>query len=1021
MKPRSLSFLADVSRVLCIALMTSAFAAPLAARAQQMAHCDIEPDGDIDRDDVAAIFAARNEPASGPTDPRDPDGNQVMDVNDARICTLRCTLPQCAPPAPNRAPLAHAGADQAVLTGATVTLNGSASNDPDGDALTFHWTLRDRPSGSQAGLDDPTSVMPRFVADADGRYEIDLIVNDGRVDSAIDTVVVTTIPANTAPVANAGSDRDALVGEPVVLDGSLSSDVDGDTLAFVWAFESQPSGSTATLTNADTVQATFVPDSIGTYVARLTVNDGRGGTASDTVEIRTVAANRAPQANAGEDQSVAVGDLVTLDGSASTDPDSDPLQYRWSFVSRPSGSGATLHDENTPTPSFTVDRAGDFVVQLIVNDGALDSEPDTVLVSSSNTPPVANAGNDVTAEVGEAVVLDGSASHDANGDALSFFWSIVARPNSSNAELASELTPTPRLTVDEAGLYVVQLIVNDGTIDSAPDSVLITVEGTPNRAPITGTDSHVVPFETSVVLDVLVNDSDPDGDPLVIDSVTGPVAGDASIEGQSIRYTPRAGYTGPDNFQYTVSDGRGGTSNGLVSITVAPPPGTVTISVSDEIARELGPDPGAFTIERTGAVSEPLTVFYTIIGTATNGVDYRAIDESVTIPAGAANVDVVIEPIPDALNEGPESVTLWIQARPEYYVGGAAIASISIVDSVVVSISAPDAQASEADLSPATILVTRSGDTSQPLNVSVTVSGTANQLGQIDATLEGLVAGSLIVIPAGASTASLTITPVRDNIVEGTEELTVTLRPSAGYVPAEEDSVTIAIADDPPIVTIAATDANAAEAGRDQGTFTFTRSGGNVAAPLTVFCAYSGTAQNSSDFDFVGCTATIPADELSGALTITPRPDNAVEGDETVIATLTVPTDNRYMIGSPSSATITIADDPVLITIVASDASASEAGPDSGVFTFTRSGGNLAQAIQVLLTRGGTASNGLDYVSLPVTIAIAANQTEATLTVTPVDDTLVEGTEVVELTVRPAQSYIVVAPGSASVSIADND
>src|SRR5690606_39057290 len=106
--------------------------------------------------------------------------------------------------------------------------------------------------------------------------------------------------------------------------------------------------------------------------------------------------------------------------------------------------------------------------------------------------------------------------------------------------------------------------------------------------------------------------------------------------------------------------------------------------------------------------------------------------------------------------------------------------------------------------------------------------------GQIDATLAGLAAGSLIVIPAGASTASLTITPVRDNTVEGTEELTVTLRPRAGYVPAEEDSVTIAIADDPPIVTIAATDANAAEAGRDQGTFTFTRSGGNVAAPLTV-------------------------------------------------------------------------------------------------------------------------------------------------------------------------------------------
>lgn len=241
-------------------------------------------------------------------------------------------------------------------------------------------------------------------------------------------------------------------------------------------------------------------------------------------------------------------------------------------------------------------------------------------------------------------------------------------------------------------------------------------------------------------------------------------------------------------------------------------------------------------------------------------------------------------------------------------------------------------------------------------------------------------------------------------------------------MPGADASATITIADDAPIVTVEATDAFAAEAGREPGVFTFARTGGNTAAALTVFCSFGGsTAANSSDFDFVGCSATIPAGQLTGTLTITPRSDNTVEGNETVVATLTTGVQNTYAIGTPSSATITIADDPVLITLTASDPNAAEADADPGMFTFTRSGGNVAQAVTVLLTRGGTAANGADYASLPVSISIGANQASATLAVTPVDDAIVESTETVELTVRPSQSYIVVAPGSATVSIADND
>lgn len=1013
---RTASFL--LSCVLCLLICTPW--AMKEAIAQQGQQCDVDIDGDIDRDDVNAIFAARNQPAL-PGDPRDADANGVVDVNDARICTQRCTLAQCAPAAPNRAPIANAGADQSVMPGTVVILNGSASTDPDGDPLSFRWLLRMRPAGSAAQLDTPTAVMPQFVADIDGRYEIDLVVSDGRTDSATDTVIVTTLPGNSAPVANAGSDRDAIVGSTVVLDASLSSDIDGDLLMYAWTLESQPAGSNAAIANAAEVQATFVPDVTGTYVARVRVEDGRGGSSSDSVEIRTVQGNRAPTADAGPDQAIAAGTVVTLDGSGSSDPDSDPLLYRWSMTSRPAGSAATLDSMTSVTPRFTADRAGDFVVQLTVNDGLVDSAPDTVLISSTNTPPVANAGEDRTASPGEQITLDGAGSSDANGDALAFFWSILSRPGASNASLIDPLTPTPSLTVDAAGLYVVQLVVNDGMVDSAPDTLVVTVEVL-NADPVTRTDTVTVPFETPTVIAVLSNDTDPDGDTLSIESLTAPVHGTAVIEGTSVRYTPAASYSGPDFFQYVASDGRGGTSTGFVDITVAPPAGTVTIEVTDDRAGEIGPERGAFTIYRTGPTDEPLTVSYRIIGTATNGVDYELLGETVTIAAGAASAVIEIAPIADADAEGAESVMLWISSGAGYQVGTPAIASLSIVDSVVVTIAATDALASEATLDAAVFTVTRSAaDLSQPLNVSVSRSGALNALGQIDATLSGIVAGSLIVIPAGATSANVVVTPVRDNVVEGTEELTLTLAASPGYTPGEPASATISVADDPAIVTVVATDAAAAEAGREPGVFTLSRTGGDPSAALSIQCSFAGsTASNSGDFDFASCPS-IPAHQLSATLTIRPRLDNAVEGDESVILTVTASAIGSYVVGSPASAGITIADDPPLVTLTVADASASETGPDTGTFVIGRSGGNVAQALTVTFDRGGTAIRGTDYDALPALITIAANASSSSIVITPIDDSVVEPVETVDLAVRPSQTYVVVSPGAGTISIADND
>ncbi len=235
----------------------------------------------------------------------------------------------------NTPPVANAGPDQNVFTGSLVTLDGSRSSDADGDELSYAWSFRDLPLGSLAELSNPALTRPTFLADQPGRYELDLTVFDGSDSSEPDSVVINTEDMNTDPVANAGPDQtNAFVGIEVVLDGSASSDIDGDPLFYLWAFQVRPSGSSATLTGSSNVNARFTPDVRGEFVLSLTVADGRGGSDIDTVVVSTEFTDRPPVANAGVDQSVLPQQQVLLDGSLSSDPDNDAISaYSWSFTS----------------------------------------------------------------------------------------------------------------------------------------------------------------------------------------------------------------------------------------------------------------------------------------------------------------------------------------------------------------------------------------------------------------------------------------------------------------------------------------------------------------------------------------------------------------------------------------------------------------------------------------------------------------------------------------------------------------
>lgn len=379
------------------------------------------------------------------------------------------------PVATNSPPVANAGPDQTVAVGQSVTLDGSKSSDANGAALHFHWSFLSRPLGSTAVLSDPTAMQPTFEVDRSGPYEAQLLVNDGVVESAPDSVIIST--QNSPPVAQAGLPQTVVVGTLVHLDGSASSDVDGDRLSFHWSLPDIPVGSLAVLSDPTAVQPTFTVDRPGTYRAQLLVNDGLVNSSPAQVAISTQ--NSPPVANAGPDQTVVVGETVQLDGSQSRDVDGDVLSYQWSFTSTPAGSLAMLSDPSVLHPTFVVDYSGTYTVQLLVNDGVLTSAADIVIISTHNSRPVADAGAAQTVAVGTTVQLDGRQSSDANGDLLSYRWALTRLPPGSAATLAAATAAQPTFVADTLGPYVAQLIVNDGQVDSTPATTTITAATPP--------------------------------------------------------------------------------------------------------------------------------------------------------------------------------------------------------------------------------------------------------------------------------------------------------------------------------------------------------------------------------------------------------------------------------------------------------------------------------------------------------------------------------------------------------------
>ena len=180
-----------------------------------------------------------------------------------------------------------------------------------------------------------------------------------------------------------------------------------------------------------------------------------------------------PVADAGPSTSVDLNDMVQLDGSGSYDMEGDSLTFAWEIISMPTGSVAILSVTNAVTPLFTADTPGTYEIQLFVNDGTINSAPDSVIISTNNIAPVADAGLDVAANLYEFAYLDGSGSSDMDGDTLTYVWSFLSKPAGSQAVILESTYVNARFRADLSGEYVVQLVVNDGALSSVADTAVI--------------------------------------------------------------------------------------------------------------------------------------------------------------------------------------------------------------------------------------------------------------------------------------------------------------------------------------------------------------------------------------------------------------------------------------------------------------------------------------------------------------------------------------------------------------------
>lgn len=348
-------------------------------------------------------------------------------------------------------PLADAGYSFSVDEDALATFDGSNSSDDVG-ITNYTWTIVDL---SVEMYDE----FPSYTFTEPGLYDVELVVTDtlGQLSDP-DTTTVTVLDI-TSPVADAGEDQDGVpYGDLVLLNASLSDD-NVDVESWTWAFDDD--GPQAL--DGELVSYTFTAP--GTFNITLTVADAAGNEDTDLVVV-TVVDGELPVANAGADpEGVVVGQIVKLNGSASTD-NHLIADYTWSF----NDSEEVFLDG--PVAYYTFMTEGEYEVTLTVVDASGNSDTDTVVVrvGPANEAPVADAGDDQLEVVeGDTVTFDGGGSSD-DVDIVTYTWTFTY-----DGEKQTIVGEVVTFEFEIPGTYIVTLNVTDAEGEWSTDTLVVVV------------------------------------------------------------------------------------------------------------------------------------------------------------------------------------------------------------------------------------------------------------------------------------------------------------------------------------------------------------------------------------------------------------------------------------------------------------------------------------------------------------------------------------------------------------------
>lgn len=446
------------------------------------------------------------------------------------------------------APVAAPGANIVIAPGQVVTFDGSKSIASDSPITRYRWSFGDG-TVAQGALTQKAYAAP-------GQYRAVLRVEDDSLHPCNFGVETRQVMVNFAPIAEAGTDQSAVVGQPVVFGGAASYDVDGLIENYRWNMGD------GTVLEGATVTHTFATS--GDYRVTLTVTDDSGVANSVATDVMAVAVNAPPEPRFTiPPRPVSVSEIAQLDARASSDADGVILSYVWDFGDGAMGEG--------PTVNYAWTTPGVYRVILTVIDdsgtaSALQSTERDVVVDAA---PVANAGADQFVTASE-VVFDGGGSIDNDGKVTSWEWHF-GDGNTGTGQ-------TVRHAYLRPGQYDVSLVVRDDSgapLNVDRDTMRVSI----NSAPIAdaGPPQTVAPGEEFVVSGRASIDPDGEIAEFVWDFPDG-----SSVRGQRAAYA--ISEPGLHRIRLTVFDDfRGGAAQdeSEVLITVNAPP--VAVAGADKL------------------------------------------------------------------------------------------------------------------------------------------------------------------------------------------------------------------------------------------------------------------------------------------------------------------------------------------------------------------------------------------------------------------------------------------------------